>query len=69
MGEYKCWYGILFFFNFDKWWDFVMERGVVLVDEFDIVMELVMLFWGLKLVMMRRRVREVIGFDDLFMGV
>ncbi|KAK4639645.1 hypothetical protein QC761_710180 [Podospora bellae-mahoneyi] len=69
VGEYKRRYGIPPPPNFDKWWDFATERGVVLVDEFDTVMELVTPFWGLKPATTRRRAREVIGFDDSLMGV
>jgi hypothetical protein len=45
--------------GFDKWWQFVTDHGVLLVDEFDSVSEDLEPFWQLTGEEFRARVKEV----------
>ncbi|KAK1751586.1 hypothetical protein QBC47DRAFT_425223 [Echria macrotheca] len=55
--------------NFDKWWAYAQSKGVVLVDEFDSIYDLLLPFWGLQPATVRARAKEALGFDNALMGV
>lgn len=69
VAEYRRRYGLPPPPNFDKWWAFAKSRDVQLVDEFDMVLEMLTPFWGLKPATIRARAREALGFDNHLMGV
>jgi len=50
--------------NFDKWYQFAVDRGVQLIDEYDTINELLVPFWALEPKTIRNRVREALGFED-----
>ncbi|KAG6278788.1 hypothetical protein E4U47_004773 [Claviceps purpurea] len=67
--EYRRRYGMPPPPNFDKWFQFAKDRGVQLIDEFDIIHDLITPFWGLKPKTIRARAREALGYDNGLIGV
>ncbi|KAL2123918.1 hypothetical protein VTJ04DRAFT_283 [Mycothermus thermophilus] len=57
--------------HFDKWFAFAKERGVVLVDEFDTIHDLLAPFWGLRPGTVRKRAREAISsnLENQILGI
>ncbi|KAJ4304791.1 hypothetical protein N0V90_000319 [Kalmusia sp. IMI 367209] len=50
--------------HFDKWYEFVSRNGVVLIDEFDAIMQSLLPYWSLKPSTIRARIRNALGHDD-----
>lgn len=70
MAEYRRRYQMPPPPGFDKWFSFARSKGVVLVDEFDDVHDMLRPFWGLSPVTIRRRTREVLGnAENMLLGV
>ncbi|KAL1961335.1 hypothetical protein VTO42DRAFT_63 [Malbranchea cinnamomea] len=67
--EYQRRYGMRPPPHFDIWFKFAQERGVQLIDEFDIIYHLILPFWGLAPKTIRERAREAIGFDNALISV
>lgn len=67
--EYKRRYGHSPPPNFDKWYAFAKERKVVLVDEFDTIHDLLLPFRGLPPAILRTRVTEALGHDNVLIGM
>lgn len=59
VAEYKKRYGRDPPAGFDKWWEFAVENGVRLVDEFDGLVEDLEPFWSLTGEEFRERAAEV----------
>ncbi|KAI9812144.1 MAG: capsule-associated protein CAP1 [Pycnora praestabilis] len=55
--------------NFDKWYEFAKNRGVQLIDEYDIIHNSLLPFWALEPSTIRARVRESLGFDNAMIGL
>ncbi|MCJ1478351.1 capsule-associated protein CAP1 [Lambiella insularis] len=54
--------------NFDKWYYFAKEKGVQLIDEYDVIYHSLLPFWGLAPSVIRGRAREALGFDNALIG-
>lgn len=67
--EYKRRYKIPPPPNFDKWYEFAIERGVELIDEYDTIYHSLLPFWALKPSVIRGRAREALGFDNALLGM
>jgi hypothetical protein len=55
--------------NFDKWFAFAQAKGVQLIDEFDMIHDSLVPFWGLKPATIRARAKEALGFDNALLGI
>ena len=55
--------------NFDKWYEFAIQRGVELIDEYDTIHHSLLPFWALSPSVIRGRARESLGFDNALMGI
>ena len=55
--------------NFDKWYEFAIQRGVELIDEYDTIYHSLLPFWALPPSVIRGRARESLGFDNALLGV
>lgn len=64
VAEYKRRYGMPPPPNFDKWYEFAMNRSTVLLDEYDTIYHALLPFWSLKPSTIRARSREDLGFDN-----
>lgn len=69
VAEYKRRYGLSPPPNFDKWYAFAKERKVVLVDEFDTIHDLLLPFRGLPPAVLRARVTEALGHDNMLIAM
>lgn len=67
--EYRRRYGMPPPPHFDKWYEFAMQRGTVLIDEFDTIYHALLPFWGLTPSVIRSRVAEDLGNENHMMGV
>lgn len=68
--EYRRRYGIPPPPGFDKWYKFATARSAQLIDEFDMIHDDLLPFWGLQPATIRSRVREAIGFENnAFIGM
>lgn len=55
--------------HFDKWYDFAVSRGTVLIDEFDTIYHNLLPFWALEPRTIRSRTREDLGYDNRLVGI
>lgn len=55
--------------HFDKWYEFAKQRNTMLIDEYDTIYHSLLPFWGLSPRIIRSRVREDLGFDNMVMGI
>ncbi|KAJ5159782.1 uncharacterized protein N7482_006786 [Penicillium canariense] len=55
--------------HFDKWYEFAKQRNTVLIDEYDTIYHSMLPLWGLSPSVIRSRVREDLGFDNVVMGI
>lgn len=69
VAEYKRRYGLPPPPHFDKWYNFAIARGTVLVDEFDTVHHNLLPFWALEPKTIRSRTREDLGYDNRLVGI
>ncbi|ORY69777.1 uncharacterized protein BCR38DRAFT_333552 [Pseudomassariella vexata] len=69
VAEYRRRYNIPPPPNFDKWFAFAQAKGVQLIDEFDMIHESLVPFWGLKPATIRERAMEALGFDNALLGI
>ena len=69
VAEYRRRYGIPPPPYFDKWYKFAKKRNVQLIDEYDTIHKQLMPFWGLEPYVIRERVREAVGFDNMVVVV
>jgi hypothetical protein len=67
--EYRRRYGIPPPPKFDVWYEFAKRKGVRLLDEYDTIHETLLPFWGLEPSIIRARVAEAIGFDNVLLTV
>ena len=54
---------------FDKWYDFAVEHGVPLIDEYDTINELLLPFWAFSPSALRAKARKGLGADDFVTGL
>ncbi|ENI09306.1 glycosyltransferase family 90 protein [Bipolaris maydis ATCC 48331] len=64
VAEYRRRYGIPPPPHFDKWYEFATRNGVVMVDEYDMINEMLLPFWALKPATIRSRVANALGHED-----
>ncbi|OBT59670.1 hypothetical protein VE04_00085 [Pseudogymnoascus sp. 24MN13] len=69
IAEYKRRYGLSPPPNYDKWYAFAKARKVVLVDEFDTIHDLLLPFRGLPPSVLRARVTEALGHDNMLIAL
>lgn len=69
VAEYRRRHGIPPPPNFDKWYKFAKKRNVQLIDEYDTIHKQLMPFWALEPRVIRERVREAVGFDNMVIVV
>ncbi|OJJ79273.1 uncharacterized protein ASPGLDRAFT_77756 [Aspergillus glaucus CBS 516.65] len=69
VAEYKRRYGLPPPPHFDKWYEFAVARGTVLVDEFDTIYHNLLPFWALEPKTIRSRTREDLGYDNRLVGI
>ncbi|KAH9859798.1 hypothetical protein IAQ61_011580 [Plenodomus lingam] len=50
--------------HFDKWYEFATRNGVVMIDEFDTVNQMLLPFWAVKPATLRSRVMRAIGHEE-----
>jgi hypothetical protein len=62
--EYRRRHGIAPPPHFDKWYEFATRNGVVMIDEFDTINEMLLPFWALKPATIRSRIANALGHDD-----
>lgn len=55
--------------HFDKWYEFAKEKGVELIDEYDMIYHSLLPFWALQPPTIRRRAQEALGFDNALLGL
>lgn len=67
--EYRRRYGMPPPPHFDKWYKFAVNNNVQLIDEFDMINDMMMPFWGLQPKTIRARVTEALGYDNGLIGV
>ncbi|KAF2433204.1 putative capsule-associated protein CAP1 [Tothia fuscella] len=67
--EYRRRYGISPPPNFDVWYEFAKRKNVKLIDDYDAIHETLLPFWGLDPTVIRARVAEAIGFDNVLLAV
>ncbi|KAF2107428.1 hypothetical protein BDV96DRAFT_625460 [Lophiotrema nucula] len=49
--------------HFDKWYEFATRNGVQLIDEFDMINDMLLPYWGMKPSTIRLRVKNALGFQ------
>lgn len=64
VSEYRRRYGIPPPPRFDKWYEFARRNGVVMVDEYDMINEMLLPFWALKPATIRSRIANALGHED-----
>ncbi|KAF2455901.1 hypothetical protein BDY21DRAFT_349016 [Lineolata rhizophorae] len=64
VAEYRRRYGMHPPPHFDRWFEFAKRKGVVLVDEFDMIYHSLLPFWALSPATIRARVKEALGFSN-----
>ena len=70
VAEYRRRYGMPPPPHFDKWYEFALSRGTVLVDEYDGIYHSLLPFWALSPRTILTRTREDLGFhNSKLMGV
>jgi hypothetical protein len=69
VAEYRRRYGISPPPNFDIWYEFAKRKEVQLIDEYDTIYETLLPFWGLEPSVIRARVAEAIGYDNVLLAV
>lgn len=69
VDEYRRRYGIPPPPGFGKWHAMAKAAGVVLIDEFDTINDLIHPFWGLPPKVLRKRVAEACGHDNGLIGI
>jgi len=62
--EYRRRNGIMPPPHFDKWYEFATRNGVVLIDEFDTINQMLHPFWAISPVTLRSRITKAIGHED-----
>lgn len=62
--EYRRRHGIAPPPQFDKWYEFATRNGVVMIDEFDTINEMLLPFWALKPSTIRSRITNALGHED-----
>ncbi|KAJ4362025.1 hypothetical protein N0V83_010966 [Neocucurbitaria cava] len=62
--EYRRRYGIAPPPHFDKWYEFATRNGVVMIDEFDTINQMLLPFWALKPATIRSRITNALGHED-----
>jgi hypothetical protein len=67
--QYRRRYGIPPPPKFDVWYEFAKRKGVQLIDEYDTIHETLLPFWGLEPSVIRARVTEAIGYDNVLLTV
>ncbi|KAI4619285.1 uncharacterized protein J4E87_007535 [Alternaria ethzedia] len=50
--------------HFDKWYEFATRNGVVMIDEYDMINEMLLPFWALKPSTIRSRIANALGHED-----
>jgi hypothetical protein len=67
--EYRRRYGMPPPPHFDKWYKFAVDNNVQLIDEYDMINDMMIPFWGLQPKTIRARVTEALGYDNGLIGV
>ena len=67
--EYKRRYKIPPPPHFDKWYEFAVEHGTVLVDEYDAIHHTLLPFWALEPSTIRARTRQDLGQENKLIGI
>jgi hypothetical protein len=67
--DYRRRYGIPPPPKFDIWYEFAKRKGVQLIDEFDTIHEALLPFWALEPSVIRARVTESIGYDNVLLTI
>lgn len=65
VGKYRARHGIPPPPHFDKWFHLAKNRSVVLIDEYDSVMDSLLPFWAVSPRLLRERARETLGHDNV----
>lgn len=67
VAEYRRRYGIPPPPKFDIWYEFAKRKGVQLIDEYDTIHNQLLPFWALEPSVIRARVTEATGYDNMLM--
>ena len=69
VAEYRRRYGMAPPPHFDKWYNFGVQRGVEMIDEFDTIYDSLLPFFALEPAVIRERTREAIGYDNALISL
>ena len=69
VAEYRHRYGIPPPPKFDMWYEFARRRDIQLIDEYDTIFHSLLPFWGLEPSVIRARVAEAIGYENMLLTV
>jgi hypothetical protein len=69
VAEYRRRYGIPPPPKFDIWYEFAKRKGVQLIDEYDTIHNQLLPFWALEPSVIRARVTEAIGYDNMLLAL
>lgn len=69
VAEYRRRYGMPPPPNFHKWFEFAQQKGVQLLDEYDMIYHSLLPFWALSPATIRARTREALGFPNQLVGL
>lgn len=50
--------------HFDKWYELATRHGVVMIDEFDTINQMLLPFWAVKPATIRSRIANALGHED-----
>ncbi|KAF2125925.1 glycosyltransferase family 90 protein [Dothidotthia symphoricarpi CBS 119687] len=62
--EYRRRHGVAPPPHFDKWYEFAVRNDVVMIDEYDTIVEMLVPFWAVAPATIRSRITKAIGHDD-----
>lgn len=69
VAEYRRRYGISPPPKFDIWYEYAKRKGVQLIDEYDTIHHQLLPFWAVEPSVIRSRVTEAIGYQNMLMTI
>ncbi|KAE9984884.1 hypothetical protein BLS_000967 [Venturia inaequalis] len=69
VAEYRRRYGLPPPPKFDIWYEYAKRKGVQLIDEFDTIHNQLLPFWAVEPSVIRSRVTEAIGYQNMLMAL
>ncbi|KAE9991651.1 hypothetical protein EG327_011272 [Venturia inaequalis] len=69
VAEYRRRYGLPPPPKFDIWYEYAKRKGIQLIDEFDTIHNQLLPFWAVEPSVIRSRVTEAIGYQNMLMAL